>query len=85
MKIENGIKVTVDTAAVEVAINYRSFVLMNNSDATIYFQSDEIKPVTPDTGMALPGKTAFPFKMTCQTLSLCASAAGGEVRVLYVD
>lgn len=87
-KIERVEKVTVGTAAVDVPVHGLACLIQNNSEsAVVYFKDkrEDGKAATAANGYALgPGKeTCTP--MVAMELSLVASAASTDVRVLILD
>lgn len=88
MKIEKVVKLSVGTTAQDVACHGQSFLIQNNSDsATVYLSEKDYdgKAATSSTGYALaPGKGTM-FPMEARTLSVVASAASTDVRLLILD
>ena len=86
MRIKKDVTLSVTTKAQDVAVDFRDFILANNSDATVFFREKETdgKAVTATTGFALPPKTVTPFPLTAGTLSIIGSDAA-DVRLLFVD
>lgn len=88
LKIEKVVTLSVGTAAVTVKVSGLAFLLQNRSNsATVYFkeQRGDGTAVTAANGYALgPGEeTRLP--LTALELSLAATAAGTDVRVLILD
>ena len=85
-KIEDAKQITVGTTAVSENVNYRDFMIVNNSTtATVYLKEKETDntAATATNGFALlPGATVQ-YPMTAAELSLIASAAGTTVTILY--
>lgn len=85
--IEKVEKLAAGTTARDVEVNRRSFYLANASDsALVYFKerSEDGKACTAANGFILPPKTIFPRPLCAKTLSVLASAADTDVRILYV-
>lgn len=85
--IERIEKVKVGTTAKDIAADRRDFFLENVSEsATVYFKekSEDGKVCTAENGFALLPKTIFPRPLCAKTLSVIASAADADLRVLYV-
>jgi hypothetical protein len=84
--IESTKKVTVGTKAVGVEAHCRPFLMVNTSaTATVYFKetADDGKVVTVDNGFALlPGQT-LRVPLTARKLSIIASEADVDVRLLF--
>ena len=77
---------TVGTSAQKVDVGYRGFIIKNASEADVYFHAFESdnKNAAASKGMKLsPGET-FPHVLTCETLSVIASAADADVRIMMV-
>ena len=88
VKIEKVVKLTAGTSAQTVAVNGLSFMLQNLSEsATVYFKEkrDDGKAASSSNGYAVgPGKeTTIP--MVAMDLSVVASAASTDVRVLILE
>ena len=88
VKIEKVVTMTAGTSAQTVAVNGLAFLMENLSEsATVYFKEkrDDGKAVTASNGYALgPGKeTTIP--MVAMDLSVVASAASTDVRVLILE
>ena len=87
-KIETVRALSVGTTAQDVNVNYRGFLMQNLSDtATVYFREKDAdgKDCTAQNGFALPPGAVQERVYTAHTLSLVASAAGADVRILLVD
>ena len=88
MKIERVAVLTVGTTAQTVAVHGLGCLIENNSDsATVYFKDmrDDGKKATSSNGFALgPGKMT-PVPLVAMDLSVVASDAGTDVRVLVLD
>ena len=86
MKIKKDLALSVTTTAQDVSIEFRDFLIVNNSEATVYFREKEIggQAVTSKTGFALQPKSMIPYPLTASTLSIIGSAAA-DVRILFVD
>lgn len=83
-KFEGVQAVSVGTTAKDVECHFRNFMLQNASeDKTIYIQSG-IK-ATAANGMALYPKDRITTAMTADVISVVASAAGADLRIIYVD
>ena len=83
-KFEGVQAVSVDTKAKDVECHFRNFMLQNASeDKTIYIQSG-IK-ATAGNGLTLYPKDRITTVMTADVISVVASAAGADLRIIYVD
>ncbi len=84
--IDSVKKLSVGTSAVTEAAACRHFMIQNNSaDATVYFKEKNGADATASNAFALgPGKT-FEHVLNANELSLIASAASTDVRILYVS
>lgn len=84
--IESTKKVNAGTKAVSVEAYCRPFLMVNTSaSATVYFkeEAEDGKAVTEATGFALlPGQT-LRFPLTARKLSIIASEADVDVRLLF--
>jgi len=79
-------KVTVGATASDVAVKSRTFFIANNhATNSVYFKEKNGADVTTDTGFLLLPKTVFGEPLTADTLSIIASGASTDVRILYVD
>lgn len=76
--------VSVGTTASEVSIGFDSFMLFNNSANTLYLNVDG---VTATSANGFPvGAGKMPDQVfTCETLSLVASGASSDVRILLIE
>jgi hypothetical protein len=87
-KIEKIVKLTLGTSAQCVRVNGLACLIQNNSDsAIVYFKEerDDGKKATSSNGFALgPGKTTE-IPLVARELSLVATAASTDVRVLILD
>lgn len=83
--INGAKKVQVGTAAVDERVACRAFMLVNDSDSTIYFREkeDDGEAVTADTGFALRPGQLIQTVMEASTLSLLADKDGAVLRILY--
>lgn len=87
-KIEEVLTLTVGTTAVEQEIRYQGFLIENLSEsATVYFRDKEADGAdcTAGNGFALAPGARTEVVLTARTLSLIASAASTDVRLLIVD
>ena len=88
VKIEKVVKLTAGTSAQTVAVNGLAFLMENLSDsATVYFKEkrDDGADAAASNGFALgPGET-LPLALTASELSVAASAAGTDVRLLILN
>ncbi len=88
VKIEKVVKLTAGTSAQTVAVNGLAFLMENLSDsATVYFKEkrDDGKAASSSNGYALgPGKSTD-IPMVAMDLSVVASAASTDVRVLILE
>jgi len=87
-KIEKVVKLTVGTTASTVGVHGLACLIENNSDsASIYFKDkrDDGKAATSSNGFLLgPGKMT-PVPLVAMDLSIVASDAGTDVRVLILE
>ena len=85
-RITGDVTVSVTTTAQDVDIRFRDFLMVNNSEATVYFRekAKDGKAVTAQTGYALPPKSQLPHAITADVLSIIGSAAA-DVRLLFID
>lgn len=88
MKIERVEVLTVGTSAQTVGVHGLGCLIENNSEsATVYFKEkrDDGKDASASNGFALgPGKMT-PVPLVALELSVAASAADTDVRVLLLD
>ena len=87
-KIDNVKVLSVGTAAQDVKVNYRGFLLQNRSEsATVYFREKDADGTDCSAlnGFAVGPGVTLDRVYTAHTLSLVASAAGTDVRLLLVD
>lgn len=87
MIVRNAEKVEVGTSAKSVNVNSRSFLIVNTSEsATVYFKemAEDNKAVTAATGFALLPRQTIQLPLCARKLSLIASAASTDVRILYL-
>lgn len=85
--IERIDRLKIGTTAKDIAVDRRDFFLENVSEgATVYFKekSEDGRACTVENGFALMPKTVFPRPLCAKTLSVIASAADTDLRVLYV-
>lgn len=83
-KFEGVQAVSVGATAKDVECHFRNFMLQNASeDKTIYIQSG-IK-ATAANGLVLYPKDRIKTVMTADVISVVASAAGADLRIIYVD
>ena len=87
-QIESVLCLTVGTAAQTAELGGLAFLMENLSDsATVYFKErrDDGTDATASNGFALgPGET-LPVALTASELSVAASAAGTDVRLLILN
>ena len=85
VRMKKDLAVAVTTTAKDVPIGFQDFLMVNNSDAVVYFREKTLdgKAVTEKTGFALQPHTATTYPMTANTLSIIGSAAA-DVRILFV-
>lgn len=87
MIVRGAEKVVVGTSAKSISVNSKTFLMVNASEAnTVYFKemAEDGKAVTTATGFALlPGQT-LQIPLCARTLSVIASAADTDVRILYL-
>ncbi len=88
VKIEKVTALTVGTSAQTVAVNGLAFVMENLSEsATVYFKEKRAdgKAATASNGYALPAGKSTEFPLVAMDLSVVASAASTDVRVLILE
>lgn len=88
MKIERVIKESIGTTAKDIEVHGLSFLIQNNSEGTaVYFKDKDFdgKAVTANTGFKLAAGKSTVFPMEARTLSVIASDASTDVRVLILD
>lgn len=88
VKIEKVKALTVGTTAQTVAVNGLAFLMENLSDsATVYFKEKRAdgKAATSSNGYALPAGKSTEFPMVAMDLSVVASVASTDVRVLIME
>ena len=87
-KIERVEKLTLGTTAQTVEVRGMAFLIANNSEsASVYFKEkrDDGKAASSSNGFLVPaGKTTL-VPMVAMDLSVVASAASTDVRVLILD
>lgn len=84
-KIESAEAVSVGTTAKEVETHFRGFLLANASaDKTIYFCNGE-KKATAAAAFPIPAGTTLDIRFTADKISVIASGAGADLRILYID
>ena len=87
-QIESVLCLTVGTAAQTADLGGLAFLMENLSDsATVYFKErrDDGADAAASNGFALgPGET-LPLALTASELSVAASAAGTDVRLLILN
>lgn len=85
-RVTGDLAVSVTKVAQDVAIHYREFLLVNNSEAAVYFREKgrDGRAVTAATGYALPPHTQLPHAITADVLSIIGSGAA-DVRILFLD
>lgn len=85
-RITGDMTVSVTTTAQDVDIRFRDFLLVNNSEATVFFRekAKDGKAVTAQTGYALLPKSQLPHAITADVLSIIGSASA-DVRILFID
>ena len=87
MIVRNAEMITVGTSAKSVAVNSKTFLMVNTSEAgTVYFKekAEDGKDVTAATGFALLPGQMIQIPLCARTLSMIASAADTDVRLLYL-
>lgn len=87
MIVRSAEKVTVGTSAKSVNVNSKTFLMVNTSETnTVYFKemAEDGKAVTAATGFALLPKETLQLPLCARTLSMIASAADTDVRLLYL-
>ena len=87
-KIESVTVLTVGTSAQTVDVRGLAFLIENNSDsATVYFKERRADgaAASASNGFALGPGSVLPVPLTAMELSLAASAAGTDVRLLILN
>lgn len=87
-KIESVRVLSVGTAAVTEPVRGLAFLAQNNSDsASVYFKEKRADGVsaTADNGFVLGPGAMLSVPVTAEELSLVATAAGTDVRLLILD
>lgn len=88
VKIEKVVALTAGTTAQTVAVNGLAFVMENLSEsATVYFKEkrDDGKNASSSNGYAVPPGKCTRIPMVAMDLSVVASAASTDVRVLILE
>ncbi len=87
-KIDRIEKLSLGTTAVSVAVRGLACLIQNNSEsAAVYFRekSGDGKAATASNGFALAGGRTLEVPLTAMELSIVASAASTDVRVMILD
>ena len=88
LKLEKVVAVSAGTTAKDVEVRGLACLVQNNSDsATVYLRekrSDGTAASSSNGWRLAPGET-LPFPVVAMTLSVVASAASTEVRVMILD
>lgn len=85
--IEKVEKLTAGTTAKTVQVNCRSFLLQNRSDSAVVYFKEKAKDgaaATENNAFALGAGQTTDHVLCAQELSVIASAASTDVRILYV-
>ena len=80
-------KKTVGTTATDLNVDYAAVFIENlTADNILYFKekSKDNANATANNSFALPGGQKMDFPVRAKTLSLIASAASTDVRIMYV-
>lgn len=88
LKIDRVEAVTAGTTASTVKVNGLACLIQNNSEsATVYFKekSEDGKAATTSNGFALAGGKTLEIPLVARELSVVASAASTDVRVMILD
>jgi hypothetical protein len=88
LKIVKTQKITLGTSAQSVKVNGLAFLLQNLSEsATVYFKekSEDGVNATASNGFAVPAGKMIPQPLVAMELSIVASAASTDVRVMILD
>lgn len=85
LKIEKVEALTVGTTAQDVNVGYRSFLIANNSANSVYFKEKAGAACTSANGFLVPKATVLQHVFTADVLSVIASGASSDVRILFVD
>ncbi len=87
-KIEEIRVLTLGTTAQDLELHYEGAIIENNSStATVYFRDKEADGAdcSSSNGFALGPGERLEHVITARTLSLVASAAGTDVRLMIVE
>lgn len=87
MIVRSAEKVIVGTSAKSVNVNSKTFLMVNTSEAnTVYFKemAEDGKAATAANGFALLPGQMLQLPLCARTLSMIASAADTDVRLLYL-
>lgn len=77
---------SVGTGAQTVDVGYRAFMIRNNSANTLYFKERDAdgKACTAANGFPVPAGTMPDVVLRAKSLSVIASAASSDVRILFM-
>lgn len=80
-------KLTAGTTATSVMVNGHAFLIANNSEASVYFKEKALDntAATSSNGFLLPAGKTTDQPIVAEELSIVASAASTDVRVLILD
>lgn len=88
LKIDKIVKLTAGTTAQSVMVNGLACLIQNCSEsAVVYFKekSEDGKAATTSNGFALAGGKTLEIPLVARELSVVASAASTDVRVMILD
>ena len=87
-KLEKVLALTVGTTAETVNVGCKAFLIANNSaEASVYFKEKAVDntAATTSNGFLVPAGKTTGEPMISESLSVVASAADTDVRVLILD
>ena len=85
MEIGRVEAVKATTTAKDLDIGYRTFLIQNLSEATVYIKNKDYGgKMTAENGFAVLPKTTLEKTLSCETLSIIASGEA-DVRILYIE
>lgn len=83
-KIDRAEAVSVGTTAKSVNTHFSGFMLANNSDKVIYF-CEGSRTAKAAEAFPIPANTTLDTVFTAESISVVASGASADLRILYVD
>ena len=85
--IEKVEKIVVGTEPITVNVDCRSFFIENAGETSVCFKEsahDEV-PADMENGFMLDAGDKFSQPLNAQKLSIVSGAAGGDVRIMYIQ